>query len=358
MNRRIKIGHCEIGSDRPTFVIAEAGVNHNGDLDLARQLIRSAKQTGANCVKFQTFKADRVVTANAPKARYQLHTTDPQESQRRMLETLELSAESYGELIQLCRDEQIIFMSTPYNPEDVDFLMKFDVPAFKLASIHVAEPYFLQYVARTGKPMILSTGMATLAEVDTAVQAIRSTGHEEFILLQCTTNYPSKLEDTHLRAMQTLANSFETLVGYSDHTQTNTACIAAIALGACVIEKHFTLDQSLPGPDQSTSLEPAAFTQLVQQIREAELVLGNRQKQPSSIEQINAVGMRRSLVASRAISAGEAIAPDMITCKRPATGLKPAWFSDIVGRVALRDIAPDELLCWEMLGARQEEGDG
>jgi N,N'-diacetyllegionaminate synthase len=350
----INIAGVEVGCDRPTFIIAEAGVNHNGSIDLAQQLIQAARQVGANCVKFQTFKAEQVVTEDAPKARYQLRTTDPQESQIEMLRKLELSPAAYQDLIAQCQDAGLIFLSTPYNPEDVDFLDELGVSAFKLASIHLVEPSFLQYVARKGKPLIVSTGMATLAEVDEAVRAVRQTGNEQLILLQCTTNYPSRLEDANLRTIPTMREAFDLPIGYSDHTQSDTACIVAIALGACVIEKHFTLDKSLPGPDQSSSADPAEFQRLVRHIREAETVLGTRQKQPCEQEKINAVGMRRSIVAKQHISKGEVITAEMLTFKRPAHGLKPALLPEIVGRTALQDIQAGQSVSWEMCGGQHE----
>jgi len=213
----ININNISIGEESPVFFIAEAGVNHNGDIEIAKQLVKKAKQCGADCIKFQTFKAERVVTEGAPKAKYQLGTTDPKESQLDMLRKLEMSPESYHEVISYCQDQGILFLSTPYNIEDVDFLDGLGLPAFKLASIHLAEPYFLQYVARKGKPMFVSTGMATLAEVDQAIRAIRGVGNQQIILLQCTTNYPSRVEDANLRAMETMRDAFDVLVGYSDN---------------------------------------------------------------------------------------------------------------------------------------------
>ncbi|MFZ0549047.1 MAG: N-acetylneuraminate synthase [Candidatus Promineifilaceae bacterium] len=350
MTTQIEIEKAIVGPEQPVFIIAEGGVNHNGDAGLAERLILAAKEAGADCIKFQTFKAERVVTADAPKAKYQLGTTDPQESQLAMLRKLELDFSLYESLVALCRKHKIVFMSTPYNTEDVDFLDEIDIPAFKLASIHLAEPSFLQYVAGKGKPMIISTGMATLAEVDEAVRAVRATGNEQFVLLQCTTNYPSKLEDANLRAMQTMADAFDVLVGYSDHTQTDTACITSVALGACVIEKHFTLDKTLPGPDQSTSADPTEFRCLVKNIREAETVLGSGIKEPTQVEKENMIGMRRSIVAQKPIAAGQVLAPDMLIFKRPANGIRPSFFNEIIGRKALEDIPAGQMLTWKMIG--------
>jgi len=353
MQDLIKIQEYNIGLESPVFIIAEAGVNHNGDIKIAKQLIRKAKECGADCIKFQTFKAERVVTEKAPKAKYQLGTTDPAESQLDMLRKLEMSSDSYNELISFSQDQGILFFSTPYNIEDVDFLDSLGVPAFKLASIHLAEPYFLQYVASKGKPLFVSTGMATLAEVDQAIHAIREVGNQHIILLQCTTNYPSRVEDANLRAIGTMRDAFDILVGYSDHTQSNTTCLAAVALGACVLEKHFTLDKNLPGPDQSSSADPAELEHLINQVREVESSLGSGLKEPAAVEKENAPGMRRSIVAKQDIKIGEIISSDMLTFKRPATGLSPALFDEVIGRLAITDIKAGQMILWEMCGAKQ-----
>jgi len=339
-----------VGPGHPSFIIAEAGVNHNGDPELARRLIHGAKAVGADCIKFQTFKAERVVTAAAPKAAYQLGTTDPAESQIAMLRKLELDFAAYEELVALAQAEGIAFFSTPYNEEDVDFLDSLGIGAFKLASLSVVEPAFLRYVAERGKPIILSTGMATLEESVRAVETIRAAGNEQIVVLQCTTNYPSRLADVNLRAMLTLRDACRSLVGYSDHTAGNTACVASIALGACVIEKHFTIDPTLPGPDQSTSCDPAEFAALVREIRDTELVLGSAEKVPCEVERKNSIGMRRSIAARRAITAGETLTRDMLSFKRPSTGISPVRLDDLLGCTAQCDIPADALLTWEMCG--------
>ena len=332
-----------------TFVIAEAGVNHNGSLDLARQLVLAAKAAGADAVKFQTFKAERVAQSDAPKAAYQLRNTDYAESQIEMLRKLELPEEAHRELLALCAEQGLEFMSTPYNAEDVDFLTTLGVRTFKLASIHVAEPHFLRYVARQGRRVLLATGMATLEEVDLAVRALREGGCADFTLLQCTTNYPSRIEDANLRAMLTMRDAFQCAVGYSDHTQTDTAAIAAVALGATVVEKHFTLDKTLPGPDHSSAAEPAEFAELVRRIRTVEAALGSGIKEPCAAEAANAQNMRRSLVARRTIAAGEVLTEDMLTCKRPATGLRPQLIGEVTGRRATIAIPAGTQLAWAML---------
>lgn len=357
MKSTIKINNASIGIGRPVFIIAEVGVNHNGDIEMALRLVREAKRVGAGCVKFQTFKAERVVIPEAPKAEYQLKTTSLQESQIEMLRKLELDESAYEDLMAVCQEEGILFLSTPYNVEDVDFLDSLGVEAFKIASGQAVEPCFLEYVAKKQKPIFLSTGMCTLAEVDQAVRVIREAGNEQIVLLQCTTNYPSTIEDCNLRAMVTMGNALDILVGYSDHTESLTPATVSVALGACVVERHFTLDKSLPGPDHSSSSDPREFMELVKQIREAEVSLGSSLKWPSDVERKNALGMRRSIIARCKIRAGQVISEEMLTFKRPATGLRPALLPDLVGRVATCDIGADQALSWGMIGAKDGNHD-
>jgi len=335
------------------YIIAEAGVNHNGDLLLAKKLVDAALDAGADCVKFQTFVATSAVTVKAPKANYQLETTDRGESQLEMLKKLELSYEEHHEISKYCKQKGIDYLSTPYSLRDILFLESIGVQAYKVASGQIVEPLFLGAVERTGKTIFLSTGMATLGEVDEAVRIIRSAGNENIFLLQCTTNYPSNPEDANLRAISTMAAAFGTTMGYSDHTRSDTACLVAIGLNARVIEKHLTLDKAMPGPDHSSSADPAEFARLVRSIREAELTLGTGRKEPCLAEVNNARGMRRSIVAARKIRAGEVISSDMLTCKRPGTGIKPAFLPEIIGCIATRDIAEDELISWAMCGDRK-----
>jgi N,N'-diacetyllegionaminate synthase len=340
----IIIGQNRIGPDAPVFVIAEVGVNHNGSLDMALELIRAAKAAGADCVKFQTFKSDRVVSADAPKAAYQLKVTDQAESQIDMLRKLELGEDAYPGLIALCRELGILFSSTPYNEEDIAQLDALDVPILKAASIHCGEPHFLRVMAETGRPVILSTGMATWEEVDRAVATLRATGNDNFVVLQCTTNYPSDVADANLRTMAAMAERYGCLVGYSDHTLSHAPCIASVALGACVIERHFTLDTTLPGPDHSSSDTPESFGRLVRMIRDAQAALGSAEKQPTAAERKNMTGMRRSIFARRDIAAGKTIEDADLICKRPATGIAPSQWDEIVGRPSTRAIAAGEML--------------
>jgi N-acetylneuraminate synthase/N,N'-diacetyllegionaminate synthase len=333
-----------VGIGQPAYIIAEGGVNHNGDIQLAMKLVMEAKNAGANAIKFQTFKAERVVTCDAPKAVYQLKTTSPAESQLDMLKKLELHESDYFKLIKLAEKLGLDFISTPYSEEDVDFLEDLNVPAYKLASISLVEPSFLQYVATKKKPIILSTGMGSLSEVEAALTILKAGNISELVLLHCTTNYPTNNFEANVRAMSTMRERFGCLVGYSDHTTDNYACLASVALGASIIEKHFTLDKSLPGPDQSSSYNLEEFTNLIREIREVEVVLGSNLKVPTSSELKNMSGMRRSLAAKTAIKKGDIITAEMLTLKRPANGILAAEFARVVGKVAIKNINSGAIL--------------
>ncbi len=329
----IRIAGRPVGPGHPCFIIAEAGVNHNGDVALARELIHAAKECGADSVKFQTFKAERVVMKEAPKAPYQLKVTDPGESQFDMLKKLELSEAAHEELLHLARSLGLVFLSTPYSREDAVLLDRLGVPAFKVASGQIIELSFLEFVARLGKPLLLSTGMSTLEEVKQAVATIRASGNNRVILLQATTNYPASPEEANLRALDTMAQACSVGVGYSDHTPGIAVALAAVARGAaCVVEKHFTLDRNLPGPDQRCSADPAEFAALVRGIREVESALGDGVKRPSAGELPNITGMRRSIVAAVDIPHGQTVTPEMLSFKRPGTGISPARLHEILGR--------------------------
>ncbi len=345
-----KLGQHTVGEGHSVYVIAEAGVNHNGSVNLAKQLVRSAAEAGASCVKFQTFKAERVATPQAPKAEYQLKTTDRKESQLDMLRSLELREGDYREILEECASAGLDFLSTPYSREDVDFLERLNVSAYKVASALFVERHLLRHIAQTGKPAIISTGMGTLAEVEEAVGVWRAAGGRGLVLLQCTTNYPSTLQDVNLRAMQTMRRALDVPVGYSDHTEGETACLAAVALGACVLEKHLTLNRTMSGPDHACSAEPVELRRLVQQVRQVEQALGNGRKEPCEAELQNLTGMRRSIVATRFIRAGQVLSDSMLAAKRPATGISASHWDRVVGRTATADIAPDTLLTWELCG--------
>ena len=342
--QEVQIGNRLIGPQQPVFVIAEAGVNHNGDLKLARTLIDVAVDAGADAVKFQTFHADLLAVADAPKAAYQLQTTGDSESQVEMLRRLQLPAEAHRELQSYCEERGIIFLSTPFDEQAVDFLDDLGVPAFKISSGDLTNSPLLQRVAAKNKPVILSTGMSDLSEVIEAVSVLNAEGCDNPILLHCVSNYPADPADVNLLAMQTMSTAFNLPVGFSDHTEGIDVALAAVALGACVIEKHFTLDKSLPGPDHRASLEPAELGQLVQSIRRVESALGNGRKVPAASELETAKVARRSLVAARDIPGGITLRHEMVVLRRPGTGLPPSSLQTIVGRRTLRDISAGTLL--------------
>ncbi|MEI9897623.1 MAG: N-acetylneuraminate synthase [Chthoniobacter sp.] len=339
----VRLPDREIGPDRPVFIIAEAGVNHNGDLALARRLVDAAVEAGADAVKFQAFKAEEVVSVGAAKAEYQVATSGGGESQLDMVRKLELSAAAFRELQTYCTQRGILFLATPFDFGSVDLLAEMNVPLFKISSGEVTNLPFLEYVAGQGKPLILSTGMCFLGEVDEAVRLLQRAGVEELVLLHCTSNYPTRPEDVNLRAMQTLGAAFGLPVGYSDHTTGIAVSLAAAALGACVIEKHFTLDRTLPGPDHQASLEPAELTAMVRGIRTIEAALGDPIKQRVASEDGVAQVARRSLVASRDLAAGTVLTRDLIAIKRPGTGLQPALLAHLLGRKLRVDVAYDQL---------------
>ena len=349
MVTHINIAGRRIGRGCPSFVIAEAGVNHNGDLARAHELIDVAADAGADSVKFQTFKADRLVTPDAPKAAYQIARTGASESQLDMLRRLELSPQDHQELLEHAARRKLVFLSTPFDEECADFLDRLGVPAFKIPSGEVTNLPFLAHVARKGKPLIVSSGMCTLGELEQAVAAIEETGNRRFALLHCVSNYPSAPADVNLRAMRTMATAFRVPVGYSDHTLGIEVAVAAAALSAAVIEKHFTLDRELPGPDHRASLEPAELRQMMTSIRNVEAALGNGRKRPAACELNTAAVARKSLVAAVPIRAGTRLTNDSIAVRRPGTGLPPAMRSLLVGRAALRDIAAGALLNLDMV---------
>jgi len=325
-------------------IIAEAGVNHNGNINIALKLIDAAKEAGADCVKFQTFKAEQIVTKIAPKAKYQLEVTDKSENQFDMLKKLELDFDDYKTLLQRCKKTGIDFLSTPYNKEDADFLDTLEVDGFKIASGQLTELPFLSYVARKKKRMIISTGMATMADVFNAVETIREAGNNNIIVLQCTTNYPSKIEDANLLAMISIKQACKVRVGYSDHVENNYACLGSVALGAEIIEKHFTLDKNMEGPDHSSSLNPVEFKELVFGIRQIEKSLGTGIKKPSQIEIDNSYGMKRSLVVLMDVEVGSLITEDIIGFKRPSNGLPVNMLNEILGKTLAKKMLKDDAL--------------
>ena len=347
--KAIDIDGRKIGTGYPCFIIAEAGVNHNGDMKLARDLIDAAAEAGADAVKFQTFKAEEVSSFSAPKADYQRQTTDPAESQLDMLRRLELTPEAHHELQSYCRKRGVLFLSTPFDEDSADLLDELEVPLFKIGSGEVTNKPFLEYIARKGKPVILSTGMSYLSEIDQAVRVIRSTGCDRLVLLHCVSNYPADPADVNLRAMQTLALAFDAIVGYSDHTPGVESALGAVALGAAVIEKHLTIDRDLPGPDHKASMEPREMASLVHGVRTLESALGDGIKKSTPSEEAIRRVARRSLVLKNDIKAGEVIEASMLTAIRPAGGIDPYLMEFVVGHRAKRSIKAGQMLTWQDL---------
>ncbi|HAR62802.1 MAG TPA: N-acetylneuraminate synthase [Candidatus Margulisbacteria bacterium] len=350
MNREaIKINNNVIANNSPVYIVAEAGVNHNGSLNLAFALVQAAKDAGADCVKFQTFKAENLLTSRAPKARYQLQVTDQTESQYEMLSRLALSASDFQLIMKKCKELEIDFLSTPYNKGDVDLLIDIGVNAFKIASGQIVEIPFLKYVAKSGNPIILSTGMADLAEVYRGVNAIRGEGNNNIVLLQCTTNYPSVIDEANVLAMKSMEAALNVWVGYSDHVESNYACFAAVALGARVIEKHLTLDKNMSGPDHRASLDPKGFSDLVKGIRGVEKSLGSPIKRATSSELKNIEDMRRSIVALECMEIGTELTERNCGFKRPAGGLAPNMFDIVLGKKVAKRINKDEILLYSSI---------
>ncbi|MCK5039248.1 MAG: N-acetylneuraminate synthase [Thermoplasmata archaeon] len=340
---KIKISDKMVGDDEPCFIIAEAGVNHNGKVELAKDLIDIAIEAGADAVKFQTFKTDSTISQNAEKAEYQKETTG-KGSQYDMVKKLELTEKDFQTLAEYAKDKGIIFLSTPYDKESVDILEHLDIPAFKIGSGEITNFPLLRYIAEKRKPIIISTGMAVLEEVEEAIQILKVGGAEDIVILHCITSYPAKMEELNLRVITTLKNSFDCIVGYSDHSRGIYAPIIAVALGACVIEKHFTLDNNMLGPDHRASLEPVELKQMVDAIRTTELSLGHEIKEPT-LEEIGIKKVaRRSIVARIDISKGTVFTEDVLDVKRPGTGLSPKHMDEIIGKVAKKDIKRDELI--------------
>jgi len=340
----LQIGDRQVGPGRPCFIIAEAGVNHNGEKELAHRLIDAAVTAGADAVKFQTYKAELVMTPDAPKAAYQKDATGSAESQLEMVKRLEFPLEVFRDLKQYAESRGIMFLSTPFDYESADYLDSLGVPAIKVPSGEITNHPFLAHLSRKGKPLIVSTGMSTLEEVDEAICVLRDAGDPPIVLLHCVSNYPAAPADVNLRAMQTMAKAFQVRVGYSDHVLGNEVAFAAVAMGACVVEKHFTLDRNLPGPDHRASLEPDELAALVQGIRMVEKALGDGCKRPAAGEADTAAAARKSLVAARDILAGTVLSLDMIAVKRPGTGLPPSMLDFVLGRKLRRDVAKDSLL--------------
>jgi N,N'-diacetyllegionaminate synthase len=329
-----------------TLVIAEAGVNHNGHLQLAKQLVDAAAAAGADVVKFQTFQANHLATERAEQAAYQQQALGQTQSQQAMLQQLELKPEQHGQLIEYCQQQDIEFLSTAFDPPSIQLLASLQLKRWKIPSGEITNLPYLRQIGAMCQPVILSTGMANLGEIEAALTVLEQTGtpRSQITLLHCTTEYPARPEEVNLRAMQTIAQAFGVATGYSDHSEGINVPIAAVAMGATVIEKHLTLDRNLPGPDHKASLEPDDFAAMVRGIRTIEQALGDGIKRPTASEQANLPLVRKSLVAARPIRAGELFSEANLTAKRPGTGISPMQWDAWVGRPASRDFAADELI--------------
>jgi N,N'-diacetyllegionaminate synthase len=327
-----------------TFIIAEAGVNHNGDLQLAKKLIDIALEAGVDAVKFQTFKAENLVSQRAPKAEYQKQTTEVAESQFKMLKKLELSFDDFVEMKSYCDQKKLLFLSSPFDLESIDWLAKMKMPIYKVPSGEITNLPYLLKIAAVGKPVIMSTGMSRLDEIETAVNVLQAHGCREVTLLHCTTEYPAPYAEVNLKALGTLKEKFNLPVGYSDHTKGIEIPVAAVAMGAAVIEKHFTLDRGLPGPDHQASLEPLELKAMVAAIRNVELALGSGEKKLTESEKKNVAVARKSIVAKTRIKKGEEFSEENLAVKRPGDGISPMRWFDVLGRKASRDFEEDELI--------------
>ena len=328
------------------FIIAEAGVNHNGSLELAKKLIDVASDAGADAVKFQTFKAENLVSKNAQKADYQKQTTNSEESQFDMIKKLELDVKTHKILMDYCKEKCIMFLSTPFDHDSIELLNDLGLEVFKIPSGEITNLPYLRHIGKLNKKVILSTGMADIGEIEDAMDVLVNAGtkKENIIVLHANTEYPTPYEDVNLKAMVTIGNTFDVAFGYSDHTLGIEVDIAAVALGACCIEKHFTLDKTREGPDHKASLEPDELKAMVKAIRNIELALGNGIKKPSKSESKNISIARKSIVAKVDIKKGEILTEEKITIKRPANGINPMRWDEIIGTVATKDYKEDELI--------------
>ncbi|MDD2384944.1 MAG: N-acetylneuraminate synthase [Sulfurospirillaceae bacterium] len=328
------------------FIIAEAGVNHNGDIELAKRLIDVASQAGADAVKFQTFKAEKLVSKNAQKADYQKQTTNNSESQFDMIKKLELDLDTHKELMAYCKTQNILFLSTPFDHDSIELLGDLGLEIFKIPSGEITNLPYLRHIGKLGKKVILSTGMADLGEIEDALNILIEAGtlKEDITLLHANTMYPTPMEDVNLKAMLTIGNSFDIAYGYSDHTLGIEVDIAAVAMGASVIEKHFTLDKTMDGPDHKASLEPQELQAMVKAIRNIEIALGNSVKKASKSELPNMRIARKSIVASCHIQKGDILSEKNMTVKRPGDGISPMRWDEILGSVATKDYKEDDLI--------------
>lgn len=329
-----------------TLIIAEAGVNHNGSIGSAKRLIDVAKDSGADYVKFQTFKAKSLVTETAEKAEYQKKLTGNDGSHFEMIKKLELNREAHEELMEYCKQKEILFLSTAFDSDSIDLLAELDIPFYKIPSGEITNLPYLRHIGGMGKPIIMSTGMSTLEEVSTALNILLEAGAKknEITILHCNTEYPTPMEDVNLKAMITIRDELGVNIGYSDHTNGIEVSIAAVAMGATVIEKHFTLDRNLPGPDHAASLEPYELKEMIKSIRNIEKAMGDGTKKPSPSEIKNIPIARKSLVAKNPIKKAEILSEKNLTVKRPGIGISPMKWDSYIGRIADRDYLGDDLI--------------
>lgn len=329
---------------KSVFIIAEAGVNHNGDINLAKKLIDAASDAKVDAIKFQTFKTEKVISINAKKAEYQKNNTENNESQYEMIKKLELGSEEHKELIKYCKEKNILFLSTPFDNESIDLLNELGMNIFKIPSGEVNNLLYLEKVGKMKKKVIMSTGMATLGEIEEAIFILRENGTYDISILHCNTEYPTPMEDVNLKAMQTIKDAFKVNVGYSDHTIGIEIPIAAVAMGASIIEKHITLDKNMKGPDHKSSLEPDELKEMVKSIRNIEKALGDGIKKVSESERKNKNISRKSIVANRNIEKGEVFTEENIAIKRPGNGISPMKWYEIIGTTARKNYNKDDLI--------------
>ena len=348
---RMNIGTKIIGGDHPCFIIAEAGVNHNGSLDIAKKLVDVAREANVDAIKFQTFRTEEVIIEGIAKASYQKKTTNADESQTAMLKRLEIDKDFHLEVMKYCKEQGVLFLSTCSEEKSLDLLIELDLPVLKIASMDTANPMFLEKVAQKGKPVILSTGMSSEDEIQAAYKCLKDNGCEAIALLKCTSNYPTAAKEVNLKAMETMQKSFDAIIGFSDHTPGIGASPYAVAMGAKIIEKHFTVDKNLEGPDHKASLSPQELVAFVHEIRKVEEMLGCSHIRPTESEMETRVALRRSLVTKKDCKKGDKIAREHIAAKRTGgIGISSVEFYKALGQTLNCDLSKDQPIHWSQLG--------